>query len=127
MAKRTDISFAEHFLPLILSGQKTVTSRLIRNPGASDGRLTDGQIADLLARCPCEAGQRVTMTIGNQPKGDLEIVDVSVKRVDEFSQAQAIQEGFEDVQSFCNELAGIYGAEAVSGNALMWVVAFKLL
>jgi hypothetical protein len=126
MAKRTDISFAEHFLPLILSGQKTVTSRLIRNPGASDG-LTDGQIADLLARCPWEAGQRVTMTIGNQPKGDLEIVDVSVKRVDEFSEAQAIQEGFEDVQSFCNELARIYGAEAVSGDALMWVVAFKLL
>lgn len=121
------IGFAAHFVDLIASGRKTVTSRLIKAPvDIRPAGLTPEQRHELAAQCRWAPGDRVRVTVDDAPANlELEITDVAVKFVSEFTDAQASLEGFDGVRAFCDELARIYGAAAISEDRLMWVIAFR--
>jgi hypothetical protein len=120
------IAFAPHFLNLISSGRKTVTSRLIKFPVEAKGFLTAEQRDVLLHQCPWAPGQTVGVIVDNQLTDvTLKILDISVKFVSEFTESQARLEGFESCQAFCDELARIYGDSVVTDDRAMWVVSFQ--
>jgi hypothetical protein len=121
------ISFAPHFIDPIARGTKTVTSRLIKAAdGGGPAGLAREQRRGLALQCPWRAGDRVRVTAGTEPTDlELEILDVAVKFVSEFTDAQAALEGFASVRSFCDELARIYGGAVIAEDRLMWVISFR--
>lgn len=150
------IKFNDEMLAAVIDGRKTQTRRPIepqpkvteeelRNLGAwQDGYTLSEQVCAAWRHgfvdvdCPYgEIGDIINVADkdGNI-KGKIEITDVWVQQVQETSQEDALNEGFEgyddDVTgglSFYGEFSqawvDIYGKESWNNNPWVWVIAFK--
>ncbi|HCD1105377.1 TPA: ASCH domain-containing protein [Morganella morganii] len=148
------IKFSDEMLAAVIDGRKTQTRRLIEpQPNVTEKRLREldaWQDGYTLSEQVCEAWRhgfidddcpygQVGDTIpfadkdGNI-KGEIEIVDVWLQRVQEISQEDTLAEGFSGdgisgsaaaYAQFADIWISIYGAESWSENPWVWVIEFK--
>lgn len=118
----------QHTLPLVLTGKKSQTRRLV---GASDAAryADDGSIAAVIV------GGRQKWTVGKtyavQPArgkpqvARIEVTELRREIVAHISDADALAEGFASRDAFLDTWQSIHGASAHDREA--WVITFRLI
>jgi hypothetical protein len=144
------LKFNNEMLQAILDDEKTQTRRLIkpqpeiteqelRNLGAWANGLTSSERVNAAWQAgfigvPCPYGEigdiiNFTDKDGNI-KGELEITNVRVERVQEISESDALFEGFEHyhysaTRAFSLVWVDIYSEESWNANPWVWVIEFR--
>ncbi|MEX9791231.1 ASCH domain-containing protein [Morganella morganii] len=145
------IKFSDEMLAAVIDGRKTQTRRLIEPQP-----VLNGNFYEVFGTGWSKGIKRVTVAPGhslerNFPygqvgdtipfadkdgniKGEIEIVDIWLQRVQEISQEDTLAEGFSGdgisgsaaaYAQFADIWISIYGAESWSENPWVWVIEFK--
>lgn len=145
------IKFSDEMLAAVIDGRKTQTRRLMKPQPVLNGnfyqvfgggwskdieRVTVAPGHSLERNFPYGAIGRIIpfSDKGGSIKGEIEIVDVWLQRVQEISQEDTLAEGFSGdgisgsaaaYAQFADIWISIYGAERWSENPWVWVIEFK--
>lgn len=145
------IKFSDEMLAAVIAGRKTQTRRLIEPQP-----VLNGNFYEVFGAGWSKGIKRVTVAPGhslerNFPyglvdekipfadkdgniKGEIEIIDVWLQRVQEISQEDTLADGFSGdgisgsaaaYAQFADIWISIYGAESWSENPWVWVIEFK--
>jgi len=82
------LEFKDRYRDLLISGKKRATIRV---------------------QCPYKKGQKVYVHCGGEIIGVARITDIEEKRIDELTEEDAKEDGFESLEELINEIKKIYG------------------
>ena len=126
------INFDEDLIPLIRSGKKTVTSRLIKFEVPEEAKKPTKEFSkelknELVSKCAWKIAEEVVITTKQgETNMRAKITNIEILHISEITDERSQKEGFSSRQEFCNIIERIYGKNVVDTNRLFWVVTFEV-
>ena len=125
--------FDDDLIPLIRSGKKTVTARLIKTPFTEEMKkptksFSPNLFSNLISQCIYKIGEFYDIYGRENGKTEMKakIKEIDIKHLSEISEEYCLKEGLSNKAEFINIIRRIYTQTVIEEDRLFWTVSFQV-